>query len=393
VSGLPASPGGAPSRESLLVALSCRVRTRAVAQSVLETLAREVDSIGLWDTMERHQLVALVGTRLQAAGLLPEDLDPRVDERLQEDRLRALLFAGIGDQVLRSLEAAGIRALALKGYALAENVHGDAGLRRYGDIDVLVSPPDLERAVTTLAGLGYERESTPIPEPPEDLHHVLVNPTGAVPEVELHWRVHWFENRFSPRMLRRSEMAGDRRRAAADDELAALLLFYARDGFQGLRLAADLAAWWDTRSGELGSRPLDHLAEEHPELRATWWAALQVAERVVGIPATRVMTPPPPGLRRRLAVELANWQGTGDPDQLSSDVLLVNLLLAPRGEVGAALRRSVFLPRPTIEAYYGLRRDATLARTWWRMAHPPKMLVRFAAGFLRAAMARVPWRA
>jgi hypothetical protein len=84
------------------------------------------------------------------------------------------------------------------------------------------------------------------------LHFVLVHERGELPPVELHWRVHWYERSFARERLLPPAVdpPGDWRPAPAD-ELAALLLFYARDGFIDLRLASDLGAWWDVHGAEL----------------------------------------------------------------------------------------------------------------------------------------------
>ena len=55
-------------------------------------------------------------------------------------------------------------------------------------------------------------------------------------------------------------------RPAPADELAALLLYYARDGFAGLRLAADIAAWWDANGRGLPDGALDDLVGAYPAL-------------------------------------------------------------------------------------------------------------------------------
>ena len=72
----------------------------------------------------------------------------------------------------------------------------------------------------------------------------------SLPRVELHWRVHWYERqlrRRRPRAGRVKPAAASRSQMQPLDGLVALMLFYARDGFAGLRYPADAAAWWDLR--------------------------------------------------------------------------------------------------------------------------------------------------
>ena len=92
------------------------------------------------------------------------------------------------------------------------------------------------------------------------LHFVLVHERGELPPVELHWRVHWYEQRFArERLLPPTAGQEGQWRPAPADELTSLLLFYARDGFIDLRLATDLGAWWDVHGPDLDPGALDEV--------------------------------------------------------------------------------------------------------------------------------------
>lgn len=371
-------------RESKLVALTCSVAERRERMAgTIADLAARADPDRLWDVMESHQLTALAGSRLMGQGVLPPSLEERVSERLKGNRARALYHSWAVTRVITGLEEAGIPTLPLKGVTLAEDVHADPGLRTSGDIDVLVPAPDLHRAGEALRPFGY----LPIEEGPgarPDLHTVLVDLNGKLPPAEVHWRVHWFEEAFSQQMLNGARRHGSRLRAQPTEELAALLLFFARDGFLGLRLAADLAAWWDTCGPDLPPQALDRLAAAHPALTPVWSTALRVAERVVGLPSQQIMSLPAEGLRQHVAGRMANWAAAGPRDQRSADVSLVNLLLSPRRRLSAMARRYVFPDRAGLDHFYGLGDDDGLLRAAWRVAHPPKMFARYGLGLLRS---------
>ncbi|MEA2248308.1 MAG: hypothetical protein QOH46_2837 [Solirubrobacteraceae bacterium] len=381
----------APSPEDDLVGLACGIADRREAHApAMRALSRRVDATKLLDVLERHRLIALVGTRLDALGSLPVALGGAVEARLRENRLHALLHDHVGTQVLAALEHEGIRALAFKGFALTEAVHEDPGSRRYEDIDVLVAAGDLAPAVSALEPLGYRgRPAGGASELPV-LHRLVRDVSGRMPPVELHWRVHWYEREFSAGMLDRSRASGPRLRATAADELAALLLIFARDGFRGLRLAVDLAAWWDARGDELPPGGLDELRRRHPELGPVWATALRVAERVTGLPADRALGDLAPGRRGRLAFRLSNWPDHETSAQAGAEVSLVDCLLAPRGQVAGTLRRHLFPSSATLDDFYRLPADAHLRRAAWRVAHPPKLLARYVLGLWRA---RARWRA
>jgi hypothetical protein len=251
------------------------------------------------------------------------------------------------------LDRAGIRALGLKGPGLAEAAHGDPGLRISGDVDLLVAPEDLHRASELLVAEGYERPTDPLgPGGLPHLHLEMRHP--AAPSVELHWRVHWHETAFSRDLL------ADPSAANAG---AALLLFYARDGFYGLRLAADVAAWHDRHAAGLPAAGLlDEHAGRDPELARTWRAAAAAAARTAGIPATAWLSAPGPLDRgERLAVRLANWSWSGDPDQLAANIWLVDALLAPPGQ-------RVQWTMRMLDSAPGGRRIPHAAKVWSRNA-------------------------
>jgi hypothetical protein len=351
----------------------------------MRELAEASAPSALLEFMESQHLTALAGTRLDTMGLLPESLEKPVAERLHANRMRALFYRGAAAKVLSALERAGIRALPVKGFALAESVHADPGCRLYGDLDILVDVKSLRAAVDALRPIGYRALPEPLSaEGVPELHMRAHDPTGRFPLVELHWRVHWFERAFSAGMLQRAANAGGVLRAEPADELAALLLFFARDGFLGLRLTADIAAWWDACGPELPPRALDHLAVKHPGLAPVWSTALRVAERVVGLPAESIMSLDIERPRQRLAGRLANWAAIGARDQRSADVSLVNLLLSPRPHLRAIVRRYVFPNRAALDQFYTLEVDDHLLRAAWRIAHPPKMLVRYGLGLMRS---------
>jgi hypothetical protein len=152
-----------------------------------------------------------------------------------------------------------------------------------------------------------------------------------LPTVELHWRVSWYEEDFSKDLLERARPAADGLLEPDPvDEAASLLLYYARDGFFGLRLAADLAAWCDRHAPPPGGGLLDGCARRYPQLARVWCAAAAALSRVSRIPATTWLTSPPRlGRRATLAVRLATWSQRGDEDQLRSNISLVDGLLTP----------------------------------------------------------------
>src|SRR6201999_2782545 len=95
----------------------------------------------------------------------------------------------------------------------------------------------------------------------------LMHGRDELPPVELHWRIHWYERNFAvERLLPPASPASPDWCPEPVDELAALLLFYARDGFIDLRLATDLGAWWDVRGAGVEVGALERLLDTYPAL-------------------------------------------------------------------------------------------------------------------------------
>lgn len=284
-----------------------------------------------------------------------------------------------------------MQALVLKGPPLSRRLYGDVGMRMVNDLDLLVAPKTVEASLKVLRSLGYASDTEGNGREP-DLHEELQDPLGRLARVDLHWRIHWYENEFSVAMLERSEKGGADvlRQALPEDELAALLLYYARDGFYGLRMAADIAGWWDRYGGDSRSEPvLADVWEQHPNLRRALAAGAIAAEETVGVPAHALVPSKAPGrVRTRMAVRLGNWSQVGDLDQLASNVELIDALLGPASQLGAFIRRQVLLTPGQIAAIYDVGPRNRLWLSLLRVLHVPKVLVRYLLGLVGALAAR-----
>jgi hypothetical protein len=331
-----------------------------------------------WDAFERcarsAQVLPLVGVRVceLAPAAVPEWFRSRIDSVHAECRLRALLAESTTTRTAAALEERGVEAVPFKGSALALSVFDEPALRGpSSDLDLLVRPADVPRAIAALAEAGYDAPREPVWSDgmPGLFECSLAPDQDWLPPIDLHWRTHWYETGFTSALVDSSATASvGWRRAAPAYELAALLLCFARDGFWGLRLPADVAAWWDSLSGSVEERALDVVVQRHPELAGPIVTAASVVEQLVGLPASRVVTQRRLGRRERRAGRLLNWTGAGTSDDLLGHMSLVDWLLAPRGGRVAFLRRHLFLPSAVIVDVYGLPESARvrrLARCLW----------------------------
>jgi hypothetical protein len=334
-------------------------------------LAR-VDYARLETVLASRRLLTLIGSRVVETGgeRVPDDFRASVGRAFSGARARGLALEWTTRGIAEALRGAGIRVLPLKGPLLAAEAYGDLGLRETADIDLLVASEHLDAAVRILMDAGYAAP----PEPARgdglpDLHYRLVHPSQ--PAVELHWRVAWYETAFARDMLARATPGDDGLLRPDPRDLAtSLLLFYARDGFHGVRYAGDLAGWWDRRPATLEGAFLEHHAERYPALAPALSAAARAAEVVTGVPATAWLGRQGAGGRRvDLAARFADWAQQGDPDQLSANISLVGGLLGPRGSAWSFARREL-LPyelEPGPRLAHAMKRCGRYVLALWRV--------------------------
>ncbi|MGH2937674.1 MAG: nucleotidyltransferase family protein [Solirubrobacterales bacterium] len=339
---------GSAERGLILLAAGTAARRDAGRPRAL-ALATVVDWEQLAVTLHRRRLLPTLGPRIEdlCGGRTDDKFSAHVERALAQTRRQGAFLQLISARITAALRDAGVRCAPLKGPGLSEALYGDPGRRLASDIDLLVAPEQLVAALTVVSGFGY---GEPIDHVDEDgvpeLHFAVSHRSEELPPVELHWRIHWYERRFAAERLLPPPGADPAWRPAAIDELAALLLFYARDGFVDLRLATDIGAFWDVRGAETRSADFAALLSAYPPLRRPLLAAAVAAERVVGLPAADLLAATPsPDLRSRLAVRLANPNPSprSRASQIHAAIGLVDGLLTPPGELRDFVRRQILL--------------------------------------------------
>jgi hypothetical protein len=300
-------------------------------------------------SLHRRRLLPTLGPRIEELcdGLTDAAFSAHVERELSQSRRQGAFLQMISARMIEALRAGGVRCAPLKGAGLSEELYGDPGRRLASDIDLLVSPEQLPAALAVVRGFGY---GEPIDHVDEDgvpkLHFAVSHVSEELPPVELHWRIHWYERRFAAQRLLPPPAAAPAWRPAPVDELAALFLYYARDGFVDLRLAADIGAFWDAHGAEVGDDEFSALLRAYPPLRRALLAAAVAAERVVGLPAVGLLAAAPrPDLRSRLAVRLANPNPSprSRASQIHAAIGLVDGLLTPPGELRSFVRHQILL--------------------------------------------------
>jgi hypothetical protein len=136
----------------------------------------------LLDEASRHGVLGLV-----EPALAPE-ARARARARLAIERLAQERIHDALDEALRALAAASIETVVLKGPVLSERLWGDPFARPTSDVDLAVSPRDLDRALGALGELGWRDEHAGLRYFRETHHHVTLARPGS-PPLELHHRL------------------------------------------------------------------------------------------------------------------------------------------------------------------------------------------------------------
>lgn len=147
----------------------------------------------LLDLASWHQLDGFLSLHIEthlAQQVAPREIRSELAKRAAENKVRFIAFIEPALRyVLEALNAQKIPVVALKGAALSRTVFDNLTLRPVGDLDLLISEINLERARQVILDLGYRQRPsvTGTPPSPFDYHFCprLLSPDGSV-DIELH---------------------------------------------------------------------------------------------------------------------------------------------------------------------------------------------------------------
>lgn len=187
-----AVPGA--SAEPALLLLHARPRALAPSREALAAAAGRVTDWDLFLRLAgRHGLIPLVAEADRVSGFLPEGVAGRVAQAWRANAARSLQHGMELLRVLDALAARGVTAVPFKGPLMAQVLLGDLSLRQFSDLDVLIPPHDLDRAVAAVDALGYvpfvagdaggRRHSL------HSRHDMVFQLEGQQVFLELHWRL------------------------------------------------------------------------------------------------------------------------------------------------------------------------------------------------------------
>ena len=188
--GAKSLPNEPPQLAGLLVALAQRAAVRDDLGNA-HTVLTQSDTLGSLLLLARELgvegLVLSTLRKTKLADSLPTETVKELGARLEQLRREAMLWDLERDRVIHLLARRGVTPVLLKGSALRESVYGDPTERSMGDLDLLVTPDELDRSVAALREAGYvpDREEWIEKYRQHHFHQVMNHPRGFI--VELHW--------------------------------------------------------------------------------------------------------------------------------------------------------------------------------------------------------------
>lgn len=203
------------SAEQQLLLCCAHTSTDAETSARVGGLVREkLDWAYLLETSQWHGVLPLLYWKLKDewAEFVPPEYLKELRARFQSNTARNLFLTGELLKIVRLFESEGVEVIPYKGPALAVAAYGNAALRRFVDLDIMVRKRDVLRAKELLVTLEFMAEP-PLNETQEAMmlrsqHNLPFARDAGRILVELHWEVtaKKFSSAFDPeRMWKRLE--------------------------------------------------------------------------------------------------------------------------------------------------------------------------------------------
>lgn len=183
-----------PEHELLLAC--ARTRVGAEGKGRINALAGQTLD---WDYLcrlaKRHSVLPLLYWQLNsnAPGAVPPMQLERLRAKFRDNAARNLYLTGELERIITLFKASGVAVLPYKGPALAAAAYGNISLRRFVDLDILVSKDDIPRAKELLCSRGLMPAPTLSPAQERVLlraqHNLPFSRDGGRLIVELHWEI------------------------------------------------------------------------------------------------------------------------------------------------------------------------------------------------------------
>jgi hypothetical protein len=284
-------------------------RTAAIREALTQTL----DWDSLLRVVIRQRVAGLVHDGLTRAGVaVPPAIAGAIGAMAARDARQNMHFAAECFRIQHLLDDAGVANLFVKGVTLAQLAYGTLGLKHSWDIDLLVMPEALPRALQVLEGAGY-RALPPLPSVTDRRYkyliafaheYVLFHDTKSS-HIEIHWRLavnsHFLPgvSALSPTQKVRISERMALRTLESDNLFNYLCVHGAMHGWSRLKWIADLAALIAGDSSADAERRLQLARKANAEHCVA--QAILVCDKLFGLPGLTALAQ---RLRRSLRYRL-----------------------------------------------------------------------------------------
>ncbi len=146
-----------PETELLLWAVQEGVR-QACGTPIRSLLQTGIDWAYLLQMAQAHGIEQRLYEPLHRIGppVVPDHILDQLEAYVHNNTAHSFFLTGELIKILRQFESHDIPAIPFKGPTLAVQLYGDVGLRRFGDLDILVRPTDVQRVKVLMRSLQYE---------------------------------------------------------------------------------------------------------------------------------------------------------------------------------------------------------------------------------------------
>lgn len=143
----------------------------------------------------KHGIIPLLYHRLtRLPGIsTPSEIEDMFRQHYQVNMFHNLKAAHQLLWLLKIFSHKGIRAIPIKGVVLAQQAYTIPNLRQSGDIDILIHPTDLEKAIRVIEAAGYKSNRPFSKNERASLVHSIMRSESFSAEnrisIDLHWRI------------------------------------------------------------------------------------------------------------------------------------------------------------------------------------------------------------
>jgi hypothetical protein len=174
--------------EEQVLSLLDFLKVRQAGDAPPERIPASAEEWSEWVECAVRQAVApLLYYRIQQVGLekiIHDDILPQLRREYHQNAARNLRLMHELKTIVAALNEHNIPIMPLKGAFLAFHVYDNPALRTMSDLDLLVPLPDIEKTLSVIYDLGYQRTNQPWEEA---AYHVVLNKEEQLFLLEIHW--------------------------------------------------------------------------------------------------------------------------------------------------------------------------------------------------------------